>query len=288
MKRFKLKGSAASLMSILKGSNSPVLTALDTYLLRIKDDKGRNHGLNSPSSIGKCPRSIYYGRKGIVGNTSVIKPRTRRVFQNGHDVHNRIQRCLKAEGILLIDEPPVFNIELEILGNADGLIVLSGRLAVLEIKSINHCEYTTLLEPKPEHLRQASTYMYCFEKIRQYILAGHDIDTLSQTYKKSLDKSLSLKEKNERYKNFEKMIEVIIKFLDKPIDSIDFIYENKNTQEIKEFIVDWDSDIINEIETTYRYLNECVANNTIPDRPDGSTKSGSCRSCIFKRECWGV
>ena len=47
MKRLKVRGSATSLFSIMKGSNCPLTTAIDSYLLTEKDDEGRKHGFNS-------------------------------------------------------------------------------------------------------------------------------------------------------------------------------------------------------------------------------------------------
>ena len=41
MKRLKVRGSATSLFSIMKGSNCPLTTAIDSYLLTEKDDEGR-------------------------------------------------------------------------------------------------------------------------------------------------------------------------------------------------------------------------------------------------------
>jgi hypothetical protein len=286
MKRLKVRGSATSLFSIMKGSNCPLTTAIDSYLLTEKDDEGRKHGFNSPSGIKDCVRSLYYVRK-FYDCTNVIKPRTKRVFHNGKDVHTRIQNCLIKSGLLLQEEPPVFNAELQILGNADGLALINGHLGVLEIKSINHCEYVGLIEPKPEHIKQASIYMYCFETIRQ-AMQSEDFcgEELANKYYLSLDKSLKVKERKSRKQSFLKMLNLIEDYKTTPIDSIDFLYENKNTQEIKEFIVYWDESIMQEIKSKYTFLNECIAKNRIPDRPEGSTKSGSCKNCKYKGVCY--
>ena len=82
------------------------------------------------------------------------------------------------------------------------------------------------------------------------------------------------------------MLNLIEDYKTTPIDSIDFLYENKNTQEIKEFIVYWDESIMQEIKSKYTFLNECIAKNRIPDRPEGSTKSGSCKNCKYKGVCY--
>ena len=106
-------------------------------------------------------------------------------------------------------------------------------------------------------------------------------EELANKYYLSLDKSLKVKERKSRKQGFLKMLNLIEDYKTTPIDSIDFLYENKNTQEIKEFIVYWDESIMQEIKSKYTFLNECIAKNRIPDRPEGSTKSGSCKNCKY-------
>jgi hypothetical protein len=66
------------------------------------------------------------------------------------------------------------------------------------------------------------------------------------------------------------------------------VYENKNDQDIKEFVVKWDNELVENILERYTYLNECVAKGEIPDRDENATsKSCSvCRYCNFTIDCW--
>ena len=74
----------------------------------------------------------------------------------------------------------------------------------------------------------------------------------------------------------------------KPIDTMYFLYENKDTQELKEFIVEWDEEVLNGIFTRYDYINEAVESEEIPDRPEEATSRGcrNCTYCNYKIESW--
>lgn len=93
-----------------------------------------------------------------------------RVFDNGHDVHKRIQNYLHELGILKEIECPVENREYEIRGRVDGILEIDGKKGVLEIKSINSQGFYGLFEPDEKHLIQVNVYMFCLEIPRGVIL----------------------------------------------------------------------------------------------------------------------
>lgn len=74
----------------------------------------------------------------------------------------------------------------------------------------------------------------------------------------------------------------------RPINKMIFLYEDKNTQELKEFTVKYDEELWKDLEAKYEYINEYVAKKEVPPRPDEATsKSCSlCRWCSYKTECW--
>jgi hypothetical protein len=93
-----------------------------------------------------------------------------RIFDNGHGVHERLQKYLKDIGVLVEAEVPVVNQEYEICGSADGIIKLRNREGVIEIKSINSNGFYSTYEPKPEHLIQINVYMFCLDIPRGCVL----------------------------------------------------------------------------------------------------------------------
>ena len=276
-----------------------VLPRLNEYLLRLGNDEDRNHGLNSPSGVSGCLRSQYMVRTGVKMN-GVIEPRTRRIFDNGTGVHTRLQSYLKKEGILLLEETPVWNKDLQILGHCDGMLAISKMsIGILEIKSINTNQFKALTDAKPEHKMQAQVYMYCLELMRQKV----DVD--EREYPKV--KGEILKEYRDLQESFvvggrkftkEQKIDMKMKEMGqaldilhscvKPIDTMSLVYENKNDQDIKEFVIKWDDKLVEYIVERYEYLNECVAKGTMPDRDESATsKSCSvCRYCNYTIDCW--
>ena len=67
-----------------------------------------------------------------------------------------------------------------------------------------------------------------------------------------------------------------------------FLYEDKNTQELKEFTVKYDEELWKDLEAKYEYINEYVAKKEVPPRPDEATSNNCslCRWCSFKSTCF--
>ncbi len=84
-----------------------------------------------------------------------------RVFDNGHDVHERLQKYLEKTGVLLQAEVPIENTDYQIKGHTDGIINIKGIKGILEIKSINSSGFYSLYAPKEDHLIQVNIYMFC-------------------------------------------------------------------------------------------------------------------------------
>jgi hypothetical protein len=278
-----------------------VLPKLNKFLLSIGQDEDRNHGYNSPSAVSSCPRSIFYTRTGV-SSDGVIDPRTRRIFDNGHGVHERLQGYLQEEGILLMPETPVWNKELKILGHCDGILKMNKfSLAILEIKSINSNGFSHLISAKPEHQMQAQVYMYCLEKVREELAECKDKHEFEIVKAELLGEYATLMEgfimDGRKFSKEEKIahkVSIMEKVLDilydipKRIDTMTVIYENKDTQDIKEYVIKWDDDLVSFIVDKYKTLNKAVETNKVPNRPDDATiKSFQfCRYCNYSFYCW--
>jgi hypothetical protein len=183
---------------------------IDDYLQHRPKDERSKHCFH-PSSLHKSPRELYYNY--LEGdNNQEFDSRLYRIFDNGHDVHARIQRYLKDIGILKKAEISVENAEYEIKGHADGIIEIEGAEGVLEIKSMNANQFYSCYEPKPEHLTQISAYMFCLN-ISQGCL----------------------------------------------------LYECKDNQELKEFYVKLDPNILQPILKKIRYVQACLKEEREPN-----------------------
>lgn len=282
-----------------------VIKDLDLYLLSLNgEDNDRAVDVNAPSQIGGCLRSRYYSRTQASRDTNAVDARTRRIFDNGTKTHERLQQYLEEQGMLLMDEVPVYNATYNIQGHTDGILALGAvEKGVLEIKSINSNGFSNLKTVKEEHRKQGLTYVYCLEQRR---LELHEIYSSLSDF---------VKDKKNRYKKYASLYQHLkdgrkhtreekIKFQcdlhDKmdsilmetrvPITKAIFLYENKDSQELKEFCVSTreaaSQEVLKEILNECSYINDCIKNGIVPPRCSNSKTSSPCRFCPFTIECF--
>lgn len=277
----KVKGSITGINSIVK-SNGILIPAINTHLLSKNCfDPDRKHGWNSPSGIGNCQRYNYFLRTNTIPDTVHIDPRLQRIFDNGTAVHVRLQRYLMKQGILLDDEAPLFNEEYQIMGTTDGLLLDGDSLAVLEIKSINSNSFKYLMDAKDEHKEQASVYMFCLNEMRKEILRGNRL-TLEQSYLNKLS-YLSDEKREDRFNRFKGTLDLLEKY-PKPITKVIFLYESKDTQELKEFPLIDNKEEIKKALDKFKSINNAVLSGEIPP----VETSFKCNSCVYKSRCKNV
>lgn len=281
-----------------------IIARLDNYLLTLqKEDNDRAFNVNAPSQIAVCKRARYYARTGEGTKTS-YSARTQRIFDNGTYFHERTQKYMLDSGILLLDEVPVLSEEYNIQGHTDGILDLGDEFAILELKSINDNQYSGLRSgEKPEHTLQGLVYVYCIESHRKF---------LREKYKNKLLFKLSRSKRAKEYEQYyqhlkggskhtkeEKIafqvglhlrLDDLVFTCEKPITKVIFLYENKNTQDLKEFVVDSttpeNQEKIAEILEGCSYVNNCVETGTVPPREATRKSDSICRFCSYKDECW--
>jgi len=138
-----------------------IIQQIDKFL-RERNKDIRNTKVFHVSSIHKKPKELYYEYLNI--NKPGYDTRIMRVFDNGKDVHKRIQGYLR--GIITNVEKKVQNKEYGIEGHIDG--ICKGK--IIEIKSINKKQFYNLTEPLLDHLIQINMYMFCTKIKRGIIL----------------------------------------------------------------------------------------------------------------------
>lgn len=298
--------SLKNIMATLK-KEGYIVKDLDQYLLMQNDkDEDRRWDINSPSSAGACPRSVVYSRLGYERDAVSVDARTRRIFDNGTHVHERLQKYLKDCGLLVMEEVPLFHDEYQVQGHTDGILRLNKfELGVLEIKSINTDGFRKLVDAKDEHKLQALIYMYCLEtrrlKLKKLYKTKAQLDKYlnSKTYENFIQKHYSHLVSGSHYSAEEKFnfkleshreADRVLWETVRPINKMIFLYEDKNTQELKEFCVKWDDELLKELLTKYEYINSFVEDKKIPPRPKEATSKSCthCRWCNFKSSCWIV
>lgn len=291
-----------TLMKNFKRGNDSLIRSIDSHLLRIQmEDDIRANVTNSPSSSLGCVRKNFYQRSGEEKDKH--QPRTQRIFDNGDATHDRIQRYLKDAELLVMDEIPLINDPMEIMGHTDGLLKVRGKmdhLRVLEIKSINSRGFQALKEAKQEHVAQAHTYMFCLEERRlelqrkypekrQFILSTkRRREYFEKKYDFILDRYPDKPGKAER-KHKEKVEEALQadKYLynvKKPIDESILLYECKDTQEMKEFLVKLDDSLLEQVLYKFELSNDAWEQQVLPERECKSKSEG--RFCPFLELCF--
>jgi hypothetical protein len=276
---------------------------IDQYMLTKEDREDttdRKNETNSPSSSGGCSRANYYQRSGMKKET--VEPRVQRIFENGHDMHERYQKLLLEMGDLLMDEVPLHNEEYEIQGHTDGILCMSGKpkleVEILELKSINGRGFTALKDsPKVEHIQQSHTYMFTAEELRKHLRETYP--TLAD-FKKSKLKRIKKYRKlyqhlqdGKRYTRAEKIqfkvnqhlkMDEILYNVKRPIRKAIIFYENKDTQETKDFVVEYDKTIMDFVLGKFEVNNEAWRKKKIPPRECKNKNDG--RWCNFVSECF--
>lgn len=281
-----------------------ITAPLDRYLFeQANKPNDRAVNVNAPSQAGKCNRANYYMRMQYEGDGG-IDPRTQRIFDNGTYTHERLQTYLLDMELLHMDEVPLINDEYHIQGHTDGFINLGDEVAILEIKSINDNQFNQLKDAKEEHKCQGLIYLFCAEERRLWL---HEHYKSEEEFNSSYD---------ERYKFFEEHYqhmksgskftreqkirnEVLLNMLSDnilfhtgvPVSKVIFLYENKNNQELKEFVIERNmatEPILTGVLQNYATLNKCCETQTLPEREGTSKSCNVCRWCSYKNECWVV
>lgn len=265
---------------------------LDEHLMMRQSSEDRRDKCFHPSDLSGrfCPRAwaLYnYHPEGLNLKEAGIDPRLDRIFGNGHGVHHRIQGYFQGAGVLwgtyrkLVgwkgDEPQyefhvgfppnepgweytevgLFHNEDRILGSTDGLLHLHGKKYGLEIKSINAEGYQWALAKgeMTKHKEQTFVYAHCLEYIRKLKLAG-DLGG------------------------------IVDAFDEEKLHGFVLLYENKNTQELREFFVKFDeAEVESFMAGKRKVMQEALTYETTGEFPqcrcDPRKKSALCQAVPF-------
>ncbi len=279
-----------------------LVPAIDNYLIESsKADLDRAPDVISPSNFAKCIRAQYFMRTGKESDGGFIDPKTQRIFHNGDHMHLRVQEYLHKTGLLLMDEVPIWNEYTNVQGHTDGLLKIDDGLAVLELKSMRQEAFNYLTGPKPEHITQSIAYIYCLEKERLYlqetyedalslsfIYGNVETDTIAARYDHIRDGSKHTRKEKLNFilSNHFETAQHLYKCKN-PISDVYFLYENKNTQDFKEYKLTFGEADFAWLEKRCKTIETAVKTKTLPDR-EGQSKSDSvCKYCDYKNACWG-
>lgn len=282
-----------------------VASQIDKYLFeQANKPNDRAVNVNAPSQAGKCNRANYYMRMQIESD-GTIDARTQRIFDNGTFVHERLQSYMLDMGLLHMDEVPLINDEYNIQGHTDGFIAVSDdEVAILEIKSINDNQFTQLKDAREDHKCQGLIYLFCAEERRQYLRNTYKTPEefnasysdrakyFAQHYQHMKSgRKFSRQQKIDNEVALNLLADNILFYTSKPVSKVVFLYEDKNNQELKEFIVERNmitESILSDTLSRYKELNRCCEMHIEPPREGSSKSCSACRFCSYKNTCWVV
>lgn len=223
-----------------------IIPRIDQVLTLDLQPDDRRDARFHPSDLSKdfCPRAwvLYnYHPEGLAVKGGANKPQLKRIFGNGHGVHSRIQGYLGANlfgtwsrpiGWDDVKKETVYEVRRHVFrpgsgwtygevklnhdgdnitGHTDGLLDLDGGKDVLEVKSIMSEQFKWLVRPHDAHLIQVDIYLHCLEEMRANLRKQPlNVD----------DRAAA--------------------FAVRPIDGVWVLYENKDTQEMKQYYVEND------------------------------------------------
>lgn len=264
------------------------------YIIKKAIENSRRFDIFHPSAWGSCLRKIayqYYNQTEHFADktASDIDPRFERIFDNGHSVHARWQNYLDCAGVLrgywrcanpvcemvYGEEEPwgVFNPQRTIpgwacrCGNNKKLIYEEVLIKSEDIYNFEgHCDAVVDVRGTPE-------------------ARGNHMDVFVVDFKTIKDDMYSelIEPKHEH------VIQTHIYMWVLNIHAAVVVYENKDTQALKECFVPRDEALIEKIKTQAVWLRGMLANRKLPTRPNGFTRSKfPCRYCEFVEICFNA
>lgn len=241
--------------------NSPhrLLAPVERMLLEQNQTSDRDKLHLHPSEICKkdwCPRSSWYRIMGYPEPPEKLTFQKLLVFAEGHNIHGKWQAWLMDAGVLKQVEVPIFNKEHRIMGHADGVIKDKHGEAVLEIKSVG-----------------VGTVR--FEDYGLFAPYSKKEITLEQLW-------ASIK---HPFDSHVRQLQLYMYCLG--IHQGVILYEWKATQEVKEFSVEYQPDLIAPILASCMAVQSALDEEMPPSRPLWLAPDHRvCKNCPFKEECW--
>ena len=242
-----------------------------------------------PSELSKkdwCARAAWYKIRQYPAAEESLAFSRLNIFEEGHAIHAKWQKWIQQAGILggtweceacherwegvspeccpvcssdafRYREVPVRNDAHRILGHADGEVVDAEGRALIEIKSVGlgtvRWDHPTLFKAYSSgELTLDGLWKNIKKPFASHVRQGH------------------------------------VYMYCTGHDSIVFIYEWKPTQEVKEFTVNYQEEIMQPILDNCKTVIYHLEEDTLPDTPDWAydKNSSGCKFCPYKKECW--
>jgi CRISPR/Cas system-associated exonuclease Cas4 (RecB family) len=233
-----------------------------------------------PSSAGKCSRAIVYQMMGY--EQEELDGRTLLIFENGNGYHTRMENLFHDTGLLIAPELSFEKPEWRISGRSDAVIK-----NFLPHKSSGNI--IKLYEPEFQRNEDGSTYRDKNNKKvkvgEKLLYEGADNDLIIVELKSISDKGFGYLDKYGAKEYHIKQLQLYL-YLTGVRQGM-LLYENKNTQELKEFFIPYDEAVAKTVIDQIVLVNGCIDTHTLPPKEYEQTDY-ECRYCSYNSICWPV
>ena len=258
----------------------------------IEENKERSSHHLHPSDMAKkdwCGRHDYYRIIDTpVEKTSKANPsfRMENVFAEGHAIHHKYQQWMWELGILIGD------FQCKDCGHRWGdtspekcQFCLSDRLKYMEYPLRRK---TMLIEGHAD----GGTTLGCLVEIKSIGIRtlAFDAPRLYQQYLDGKSAEDVWFDINRPFPSHMRQGQLYLWLAWPVYEKIVFIYEFKPTQQVKEFVVEYNKSFIEPLLETARDVTTGVAAGLPPQRPSWAEGPDGriCVSCEYRRTCWGI
>ena len=252
----------------------------------------RSFEIFHPSAWGSCLRKIayqYYNEeeKFFVKSAAEGDLKLERIFDNGHGIHARWQNYLDCAGVLR-GNWKCANPE---CGIVHGLEFALGIFNPIRAQKNWRCACGNSKKLIYEELTVKSPEEYNFEGHCDAVVdlrgtpyeCGNDLDLMVVDFKSMKDEQFFALD----HAKHEHIIQVHIYMWILGIPAGVVLYENKDSQAIKEMFVPRDEKIITKIKEEALWMRKVLEHKKLPERPSGySVSKFPCRFCEFAKICY--
>jgi len=265
------------------------------YLVKKAADDDREYDIFHPSAWGGCLRKVayqYYNEQEsfVIKRSSNLDLRFERIYDNGHSVHARWQKYLDCSNVLRgawkCTNPKCG----AIYGDTDRIGIFNPLRTVPDWACSNCGNNKELRYEEP---RVKSDQIYNFDGHCDAIvdLSGtpfarhNNQDIIVVDFKSIKDEYFS--EIAESKAKHEHVVQVNIYMWILELHAGVVLYENKNTQAVKEVFIPRDEQLIEKVKEQAIWMQNVLKKGKLPNRPDGTSPSRiPCRFCEFIQYCW--
>jgi CRISPR/Cas system-associated exonuclease Cas4 (RecB family) len=276
-----------------------LLPQIERHVLKkAQEPSDRRSDILHPSEMAKvswCPRHDFYRLTEVPANYKKRAPsfKLENVFDYGHSVHAKYQRWLQEMGILfgkwrckeclnqwegyapehcpsclsrkvVYKEVSLVDEDLMIAGHSDGIVKMGDDNYMIEIKTIGYGSLRF----------EAQTL---FEKSQQ---ENWTIEELWFQIQRPFSSHIR---QGQIYLHLAKKA-----YPDLNVDKIIYIYEWKPTQEVKEFVISYNPEFVQDRLDLAAEIANHVTNGTEMERPSwADPEKKTCSSCEYRKTCWG-